>query len=192
MLKAHVADGQNFVEDQDLGIDFDGHGEGQTHIHSGGILLDGSVDEFADIGEVDDGLLALQHVAFGVAHQQAVEQDVLPAREFVMESRAQFDQRRQRAIDGDRTFGRPVDAGDNFQQRALARSIASNDADGLPMGYVKRYILDRLEIVIAGAVRKSLENNSRTVSGRSWMTRKRWVTFSRRITGSLKGIAAQT
>ena len=118
--------------------------------------MTGSVDEFADIGKVDDGLLALQHVAFGIAHQQTVEQDVLASREFVMESRAQLDQRRQRAVDGDRAFGGPVDAGDDLQQRAFARPIAPDDANRLSVRNVERNILYRLEIVIAGAVVKDL------------------------------------
>ena len=37
--------------------------------------------------------------------------------------------------------------------------------------------------------RKNLENSSRIVSGRSWMTRKRWVTFSNRIGTELEDIA---
>src|SRR6516164_543429 len=33
--------------------------------------------------------------------------------------------------------------------------------------------------------RRKLENKARTESGRSWITRKRWVTFSRRMTDEL-------
>ena len=47
-------------------------------------------------------LFPLQHFAFGIAHQQAVEQDVLASGQFVMKARAQLDERRQRSGHFDR------------------------------------------------------------------------------------------
>src|SRR5581483_1154315 len=78
-LKAYVADCQNLIDGENLGIDFNSNGEGQSHVHSGGVLLDRGIDKVANIGEVDNPSLSLQHLPFGVAHQQSVDQDVFPA-----------------------------------------------------------------------------------------------------------------
>ncbi len=62
--------------------------ERQAHVHARRILLHRRVDEFANVGKVDDALLTLHHFALGVAHQQAVQQDVFAAGQFVVKSSA--------------------------------------------------------------------------------------------------------
>ena len=38
-LEALVADGQHLVDDQDVGVDVDGHGEAEPHVHARGVEL---------------------------------------------------------------------------------------------------------------------------------------------------------
>ena len=47
LLELGVADGQDLVDEQDLGLQVRGDGEGQAHIHARGITLDWRVEEFS-------------------------------------------------------------------------------------------------------------------------------------------------
>jgi hypothetical protein len=47
LLEGHVADGQDLVDEQDVGLDVDRHGEPEPHVHAGGVVLHGLVDEVA-------------------------------------------------------------------------------------------------------------------------------------------------
>ena len=49
-----VADGKDFVDQQDLGVQVSGNGEGKSHVHAAGIALDRRVDELLDLGEIHD------------------------------------------------------------------------------------------------------------------------------------------
>ena len=64
------------------------------------------------------------------AEHDAVDEDVLPAGDLRMEAGAQLDQRRDPAVDLDRAAGRLGDAGDELERRALAGSVAADDAEG--------------------------------------------------------------
>jgi hypothetical protein len=43
--EALVADRQHLVDQQHVGIDVDGHGEAEAHVHAGRVGLDRRVDE---------------------------------------------------------------------------------------------------------------------------------------------------
>src|SRR5260370_5257726 len=51
LLEVDVTDGENFVNEEDFRLEMSGDGEGQSDVHSAGIMLDGRVDEFVDFGE---------------------------------------------------------------------------------------------------------------------------------------------
>ena len=61
--EAFVADGEHFVHQQDLRIDVDRHGEAEPHVHPRRVGLDRRVDEFLHLGELDDLVEALRHLA---------------------------------------------------------------------------------------------------------------------------------
>ena len=54
LLERGVADGEHFVDDQDLRLQVGGHRESQPHVHPAGVALDRRVEELLDLGEVDD------------------------------------------------------------------------------------------------------------------------------------------
>ena len=58
-LERLVADRQRLVDHQDVGVDVDGGGEGEPHVHAARVGLDRLVDEVADVGEAGDGVEAL-------------------------------------------------------------------------------------------------------------------------------------
>ena len=86
-LEALVAHGQHLVDHQDVGVDVHGHGEAEPHVHARGVELHRPVDELLELGEVDDGVEGLVDLALGHAEQRAVEVDVLPAGQVLLEAR---------------------------------------------------------------------------------------------------------
>ena len=109
-LERLVADGQDLVDQQDVGADVDGHGEPEAHVLAGAVVLDLVVDERLELGEGDD----LVEVALGLAAAQAedgrVQVDVLAAGQLAVEAGPQLQQRRDPAPDGHRAGGRGEDA----------------------------------------------------------------------------------
>ena len=53
-LKFDVADGEDLVDEEDFGFEMGGDGEGQADVHAGGVVLDGSVNEFFGFSEGHD------------------------------------------------------------------------------------------------------------------------------------------
>ena len=118
-LKARVADGQRFVEDEDLRLDRRRHGEGEAHVHAARVDLHRLIDELADVGEARDRVEARADLVLGEAEQRAVEIDVLAAAELGVEAGAELEQRRDAAAHLDAAGARRQRAGDELQQRAL-------------------------------------------------------------------------
>ncbi|HEY6776296.1 MAG TPA: hypothetical protein VI122_07275, partial [Thermoleophilaceae bacterium] len=47
-LELGVADGEDFVDDDDVGFEVGGDGEGEPQVHAGGVALEGGVEEALD------------------------------------------------------------------------------------------------------------------------------------------------
>ena len=73
-----------------------GDGEGEPEVHAARVVLDRRVDEPLDLGERDD--LVELPMDLGPAHPEdrAVQEDVLPAGQLRMETRADLEQRAAR------------------------------------------------------------------------------------------------
>ena len=97
--EALVADREHFVDEQDIGIDVNRHGKPEPHVHAGRVRLDRRVDEFLQLGELDDLVEPPGDFALGQAEHDAVDEDVLAARDFRMKSGAQLDERRDAPFD---------------------------------------------------------------------------------------------
>src|SRR4030095_16679540 len=89
-LKLDVSDRQHFVNDQDFPLQVSDDIKSETHIHTAGVTLHRGIDEFFNFGEGDD--LVEFTVDFHLFHSQegAVEVNVLPAGQFVVEASAHF------------------------------------------------------------------------------------------------------
>ena len=53
-LEGGVADREHLVDEQDLGLEVGGDGEGEPHLHAARVALDRRVEEALDLGELDD------------------------------------------------------------------------------------------------------------------------------------------
>ena len=91
-LESAVAHRQNFVDDEDFGIDVNGHGKGQACVHARRIVLHGHVDELFEFGEGHDVVEIAHHVFAADAHQRAVEEDVFASCEVGVKAGTQFKQ----------------------------------------------------------------------------------------------------
>ena len=102
-MEVLIAHGQDLVDQQDLGFDVDGDGEAEPHEHARRVVLHRVVDEpwYVAPSELDDGIEAGVDVPLREAEDRAVEVDVLPPREFAVESCAQFEECRHRSVEGD-------------------------------------------------------------------------------------------
>ena len=101
-LEAEVADREDLVDEQDLGLEVCGHGEGEAHEHAGGVALDRGVEELGDLGELDDVVELAPDLRPRHAQDGAVEVDVLAAAEFRMEARAHLEQAADAPVDARR------------------------------------------------------------------------------------------
>ena len=97
------------------------------------------------LGELDDLVEALCDLALGQAEHDAVDEDVLAAGDLRMEAGAELDQRRDAAVDRHRAARRLRDAGDQLERRALAGSVAADDAVGAPLRHRERDVCQRRE-----------------------------------------------
>jgi len=87
-----------------------GDGEGQADVHAGGVVLDGSVNEFFELGEGHDFVELAGDFGFGHAENGAGEKRVFAARELGMEAGADFEQRADAAVNFRPTFSGPGDS----------------------------------------------------------------------------------
>ena len=109
-LEFGVAYGEDFVDDEDLGVEVGGDGETEADHHAGGVALDGGVDVAFAAAEVDNLVeLAVNLVAFH-AKDAAVHIDVLAAGELGMEAGADLEERGYAASGVDLSGGGGCDA----------------------------------------------------------------------------------
>src|SRR5262249_35458903 len=149
LLERRVAHRQDLVDEQDLGVEVGGDGEGQPNIHAAGVALGGGVEEFLDLGESDDVVelavdLAARHAANG-----AVEVDILPAGQLLVKARPDLEQADNAAAQLGAAGGRLDDAAEDLEQRRFAGAVAADQADHLAG-------LDLEADVLQGPVRAAL------------------------------------
>ncbi len=145
VLERLVADREDLVREQDVGLHVDGDREAEAHVHPRRVVLDRRVDERLELREPHDAVVASPRVAVREAEQARVQVDVLGAGQIGMEADAELDQRRDAAVRRDRARRRPQDAGDDLQQRALARAVGPEQRDGLAARDRQRHAVERAE-----------------------------------------------
>src|SRR4029079_5434248 len=119
---------EDLVDQQDVGVDVNGDGEAEAHVHARRVRFHRRVDELAELGEVDDLVEALLNLPLGQAEHDAVDEHVLAAGDLGVEAGAELDERRNSPGDADRSAGRLGDAGDELQRGALAGAVAAHYA----------------------------------------------------------------
>ena len=150
-LERLVADGEHFVDEQDVGVEVDGHGEAEADVHPGRVVLDRFVDELGELGELDDVVEDAVDLLAAHAVERGVDVDVLPAGEVGVEAGAELEERCQPAAHADLAGGRGENAGDALEQRRLARAVVAEDAERLALLDRDVDPVERLELLVVPA-----------------------------------------
>ena len=146
LLKSGVADREHFVDDQHVGLEVRSYRECESHVHSRRVAFHRRVDELFDFGEGHDLVELPSDLDARHAEDCAVQKDVLATRELGMKSNTDFQQARNAAIQVRRSLGRLGDPADDFQQRALARSVAADHADHFTVVQIERHVAKSPEL----------------------------------------------
>ena len=103
-LKFEVADGKNFVADENIRLYGCRNRKAEPCRHSRAEILERDVEKVADFSEVDNLVEFIANERFAVAEDAAVEEDVLACRHVSVKARAKLYKRRNRAVHRDGTF----------------------------------------------------------------------------------------
>ena len=149
LLEIGVADREDLVEQQDVGIEVRRDGEAQPHVHARRVVLDRHVDEVGEPGILDDRIVDALDLRPRQPVDRGVEKQVLASGELRMEADAELDHRRDPGVARDQqaAAGRPVNRGDALQERALARAVAPDQANRFAPSDPQRDILQRPELL---------------------------------------------
>src|SRR5207248_9570164 len=88
LLKRHVANRKNFIDDQDLRIEMSGNGEGQAYIHPAGIAFYRRVKKLFNFSKRDDAVKVAFDFLPAHAQDAAVHEDVFTTGQFGMKTRS--------------------------------------------------------------------------------------------------------
>ena len=142
-LKLLVADREDLVQQQDVGVDVRRDREPEAHVHPRRVRAHGQVDELLEPGEGDDLVQLLAHVRALEAVDRAVEEDVLAAGHVGVEAGAELEQRADAPTDVDTAGRRLDDPGEQAQKRRLAGTVASDETDRAPGVDVEGDVIER-------------------------------------------------
>src|SRR5262245_44905613 len=140
LLEIFVADREDLVEQQDVGIQVRRNGESQSHLHAGRVVLQRHVHEVLEPRVLDDGWVQALDVFPRKAVNRRIQVDVFLTRQLNVEADAKLDQRADTgAVRHEQPPGcRTVNAGHELQQRALAGSVAPDQAYRLSLADLER------------------------------------------------------
>ena len=127
-LEFGVADGEDFIDNQYLGVEVGGDGEAEAHHHAAGVALHRGVDITFAAAEVDDFVQLLADFMFRHAQDGAVHVDVLAACHLGVEAGADLEQRPDASTGTDGAGGGGGNFGEDLQQGALAGTVLADDA----------------------------------------------------------------
>src|SRR4051812_24082923 len=93
LLERSVANGENFINDQNVRFNMRRDGESEARVHSRGIPLHRRIDELANPREIDDRIQLARN--FGTLHPEdrALQIQVFPAGQVKVETGRNLDQR---------------------------------------------------------------------------------------------------
>ena len=150
VLEGHIPHRQHLVHNHNFTGEMGGHGEGQLHVHAGGITLHRGVDKLPDLGEVDDLLHAAVNLGPGHAQNGAVHIDVFPACQLAVEAGAHLQHGGHPAVDVDIPLGGGGDAAQQLEQGGLPRAVGADDAQALTGLHRQVHAVQGIEDVAGG------------------------------------------
>src|SRR5438067_1238481 len=89
-LERRVADRQDLIDQQDLGLEVRRYRKGEPDIHSGAVPLDRRIQESIDLGKADNLIELCSYLISRHPENRAVQKDVLSTRQLGVKSGADF------------------------------------------------------------------------------------------------------
>src|SRR6266576_4755358 len=128
-LEIYVADGQDFIDEENLRLEVSSDSEGQADVHAGRVVLYGGVNEFFELGEGYDFVELALDFALAHAEDGAGEKRVFVAGQLGMKAGADFEERPAAAVNLRPTSGGTGDARADFQKSGFASAVAADEAE---------------------------------------------------------------
>src|SRR5687767_11896714 len=147
-LKRKVADSEDLVHQQDLGIKMRGHSETQSHEHAARVVFHGRVEELFGLGERHDLVELPRDLSPPHPKDRAVEVDILPTGELRVESGPDLQQRSDSAMEFCEAFRWLDDAGEHLEQGTLSGTVAADDRDHFSGIDRERHVLQRPDLAL--------------------------------------------
>ncbi|HVB58285.1 MAG TPA: hypothetical protein VNE63_17900 [Candidatus Acidoferrales bacterium] len=141
-LEGGVADGEDFVDEEDFRFEVRGDSEGQAHAHAAAVMLKGRVDEALDFGKGDNLVEFADDFGFAHAEDGAAEENVFAAGKLRMKAGADFEKAGDAAVEFGVSDGGPRDAREQFEQRGFARAVSADQADDFALFHLEGNVAD--------------------------------------------------
>lgn len=147
--EGYVAHAEHLVDEHYIGIDVYGYREAQSRDHTGGIVFEGNVHEFAELREFHYAVVFTEHLAVRESHHRAVQKYVFLACGVHVEARAQFEKGNDIAFGEGDTLGGADDAGDYFKQRGFTGAVAPDEGEAFAFIHAEADVFQDLELSVA-------------------------------------------
>ena len=147
-----VAGAQDLVEEEDVGRRRGRDREAQPGSHPRRVRLHRSIDERADLGELDDRRGQLGHLPRVDPEERPHQVDVVATGQLHLEAGPEGQQGGHPAVGDDVALARLEDTGQGQQQGALAGAVGTDDRERLALGQAERQVADRPEVGVGRAV----------------------------------------
>src|ERR1035441_3865452 len=128
LLKLRIAYREDFVHDKNVRFQVRRHGESKAHIHTAAVAFHRRVQKLLHFGKCHDLVELLLNLHPCHSEDRAVEEDVFPPGQLWVKAGTDFQEAGDAAFDPDAAFGWFGDAAEDFEQGALARAVATDDA----------------------------------------------------------------
>jgi len=151
-LEVGIANCQNFIHHQDFRFQVGCHGESQAQVHARGVAFDRGIDELFNFRECHDLIETGFDFLFMHAKNGAVEEDVLASGQFGVKTGAYLQQRAYATAQLAIAFGWVGHAREDLEQRALAGSVAPDNAQCLPAFDLKVDIPQSPDVIRFGGI----------------------------------------
>ena len=150
LLELGVADGQDLVNHQDLGIEVSCNSEAQTDHHTATIALNRGIQIPLAAREIHDLVELGGDLTFGHTQDSAVHVDILPTRHLLMETGTDLEEGGDTAAGADSAHGRRSDLAKELQQGGLASAVLADDAHDVALLDAEVDIAERPDVVGVG------------------------------------------
>ena len=133
LLEFGVTDGEDFVDDEDLGVKVCGDGKAEANGHAGRIAFDGCIEVTFAAGEVDNFIEFSGYLLSRHAHDGSVHVDILASCHLAMETGSDLEERSYASTGTDGADGRRSDFAEEFEERRFACAILADDAHNIAL-----------------------------------------------------------